>query len=860
MKGLNGRILCWHSQRLYRKIRIPFDYPKLKGLTMFKYVLISIMLTLFVTCASYSSDSNIRAVDKPDTKAGNDFYVGNRVPLTPSPLIKLPVGAIEPSGWVRRQLELQADGFHGHLTEISQFLKKEGNAWLSPTGEGDHGWEEPAYWLKGFSNCGYILRDERIIKESKIWIEAALASQKEDGWFGPDKGRKGAATRLEGRSDLWPNMIMLFCLQDYYDFTGSKDKRVIELMTKYMKYLMTVPEDQFLVGYWPKMRGGDLLYSVYWLYNRTGDKFLLELAEKVHRHTAEWERDVINWHNVNMSQGFGEPGTFFIQSKNPTHLQAAERNWQKIRDMYGQVPGGMFGGDENCREGYTDPRQAVETCGMVEMMLSHETLLTISGDVIWADRCEDVAFNSLPAAFTADLKALHYLTSPNMILCDRHSKSPGLQNGGPMLLFDPHDHRCCQHNTGHGWPYYAEHLWLATPGNGLAAVLYAASKVKAKVGDGTEVIITEETRYPFEEGIEFTVKTDKSVRFPLYLRIPGWCKNPKLLINNKTSKVSGKGSYIEINRKWADGDKVELNLPMEISLRTWTKNNNSVSVDRGPLTYSLKIGEKYVRQGGTDEWPAWEIHPTTPWNYGLVLNKKNPASSFKVVSKHWPSDNQPFKFDAAPIELRAKGKRIPEWQKDHLGLVGILQPSPVKSNEPTENITLIPMGCARLRISSFPTIGSGPNAHQWKKPPKTIPATASHCWESDTVAALSDKVLPQSSNDHSIQRMTFWPQKGTTEWVQYDFERPTKISGSAAYWFDDTGNGGCRVPKSWRLLYKDGNNWKQAPNLGECCYGVEKDKFNSVSFNPVQTIALRLEVQLQQDFSAGILEWQVDTE
>ncbi len=289
---------------------------------MSKYTFISMMLIVTFAGVAFSGDTSIRVVDKPDAEMGNDFYVGNRAPLMPSPLIKLPVGAIEPAGWVRRQLELQADGFHGHLTEISRFLIKEGNAWLSTGGEGQHGWEEPPYWLKGFSNCGYILRNERMISESMIWIEAALRSQKADGWFGPDKGRKGAATRLQGREDLWPNMIMLFCLQDYYEFTG--DKRVIELMTNYMKYLTTVPEDRFLVGYWPKMRGGDLLYSVYWLYNRTGDKFLLELAEKVHRHTAEWEKDVINWHNVNMSQGFGEAGTFYIQSKNPNHLQAEE--------------------------------------------------------------------------------------------------------------------------------------------------------------------------------------------------------------------------------------------------------------------------------------------------------------------------------------------------------------------------------------------------------------------------------------------------------------------------------------------------------------------------------------------------------
>jgi len=677
-------------------------------------MLVAVVLVVLFAGVGFCGNTDIRIVERPNTQMKNDFYVGNRPPLLPSPLIKLPVGAIEPKGWVRRQLELQRDGFHGHLTVISQFLKKEGNAWLSPAGEGDHGWEEPPYWLKGFSNCGYILRDQRMIGESKLWIEAALAGQKEDGWFGPDKGRKGAATNLEGREDLWPNMIMLFCLQDYYEFTG--DERVIALMTNYMKYLTTVPEDRFLVGYWPKMRGGDLLYSVYWLYNRTGEKFLLELAGKVHRRTAEWQDDVINWHNVNMSQGFGEPATFYMQSYNPAHLEAAERNWSKIREMYGQVPGGMFGGDENCRPGYSGPRQAVETCGMVEMMLSHEILLAISGDPKWADRCEDVAFNSLPAAFTPDLKALHYLTAPNLILCDSQNKSPGVQNKGPMFLFNPHIHRCCQHNTGHGWPYYAEHLWLATPGNGLAAALYAPCEVKAKVGDGAAVTIVEQTRYPFEDTIEFTVKTSEPVRFPLYLRIPGWCKTPEVTMNGKMLEMFGSRAYIEINRQWTDGDKIELRLPMEIKLRKWAKNQNSVSVDRGPLTYSLKIGEKYVREGGTDQWPAWEIHPTTAWNYGLVLDENEPGSSFEMVRKMWLVDDQPFEANAAPIELRAKAKKIPAWQKDYLGLVGTLQPSPVRSDEPIETVALIPMGCARLRISAFPTIGDGPDAHEWTAP------------------------------------------------------------------------------------------------------------------------------------------------
>ncbi len=399
-------------------------------------------------------------VDRPDTLRRNDFYVSNREPLEPNPLLKLPIRAIEPRGWLRKQLELEAAGFTGHLTEISRFLRKEGNAWLEPK-KGKHGWEEVPYWLKGYANLAFVLDDEALLRETKVWIEAAIRSRQADGWFGPESNR----TRLKGNPDLWPNMIMLFCLQDYYDYTG--DRRVIDLLTKYFKHLTTIPDEKFLPGYWDRIRAGDQLYSILWLYNRTGEVWLLDLAHKTHHNAARWDEDVINWHNVNIAQAFGEPATYWMLSKEPSHRQAACRNWQKVRDLYGQVPGGMFGADENARPGRNDPRQAIETCGIVEEMLSDETLVWITGDLRWADRCEDVVFNSLPAALTADLKALRYLTAPNMVLSDRQSKSPGLENGGPMLHMNPHGHRCCQHNWGHGWPYYAQHLWFATPDNAL---------------------------------------------------------------------------------------------------------------------------------------------------------------------------------------------------------------------------------------------------------------------------------------------------------------------------------------------------------------------------------------------------------
>ncbi|HEV2970615.1 MAG TPA: beta-L-arabinofuranosidase domain-containing protein [Pirellulales bacterium] len=638
-----------------------------------------------------------------------NLYTSSREPLEPSRLIKLPIGSIVPRGWLRGQLELEARGLTGHLTEISPWCRFEKNAWTDTEGHGHSGWEELPYWLKGYGDLGYVLRDQAIIDEARRWIEAVLTSQRDDGWFGP----RSLLTSLDGKADLWPNMPMLNVVQSYYEY--SNDPRVLPFMTKYFRWELACPEKDFLVGYWPKIRGGDNLESVYWLYTRTGDPWLLDLADKIHRRTADWASGVINWHGVNIAQGFREPGVFYQQAKDSKFLAAAERNYRAVMDLYGQVPGGGYGADENCRPGFGDPRQGFETCSMVEFMHSFEMLTKISGDPRWSDRCEDVAFNSLPAAQTPDLKALHYLTSPNMVQLDKGNKSPGIENGGTMFSYSPLEvYRCCQHNVSHGWPYYAEELWLASSDGGLCASLYAASEVTAKVADGAEVKVVEESDYPFSDAIQLKIAATKPVRFPLYLRVPGWCGKPAVGINAEPKPIDAQpDSYIAINRTWRDGDLVRLQLPMKVGVRKWPKNHDSVSVDYGPLTFSLAIGERWSRYGGSDQWPEQEVFAATPWNYGLVLDDQDPSKSFEVVRNAGPIARQPFTADAAPVRIKAKGRRIPQWQQDPNGLIQPLQASPAQSKEPIETISLIPMGAARLRIAAFPTVGDGGGTHAW---------------------------------------------------------------------------------------------------------------------------------------------------
>jgi len=670
-----------------------------------KNLLVVSIFILGVSITSYAQ-VNYTIVNSIPLNEGKINYVGNKQPLVPQSLIKLPVGSIKPEGWLRTQLELQKNGLNGHLEEISAWLQKNDNAWLKSGGK--WGWEEVPYWLRGYAGVAYLLNDKDMLKESRIWIEAILKSQRSDGNFGP-------YTENDGAQDFWPNMIALWILQSYYEYTN--DQRVIDFMTKYFHFQLTIPDNKFLKDYWGNSRGGDNLWSVVWLYNRTGDSDLLKLADKLHRCTADWTKStqLPNLHNVNVAQGFREPATYYLFKKDKKMLESSYNIQSLIRRAFGQVPGGMFGADENARPLFFDPRQGTETCGFAEQMASDEIMLLITGDSYWAENCEDIAFNSYPAALMPDYKSLRYITSPNMVVCDSKSHSPGINNAGPFLCMNPFSSRCCQHNHGFAWPYYTEHLVLATPDNGVASIMFNSCEAKMKVADNKEIIIKETTDYPFDTEIKYTVMTKKEVEFPFYIRIPKWTKNAKAEVNGTVINVDlVPGKFLCLKRKWNNNDKVKILFPMEISYRTWQVNKNSVSVDYGPLTLSLKIKERYVEkvstetaiwdsqwQKGVDEskWPSFEIYPASPWNYAL----KTTSDIILKEKKHLLPNVNPFTQENIPLVFEAKGRIVPSWTLDEYNLCGVLPYENALKSPSLDNIELIPMGAARLRISAFPT-------------------------------------------------------------------------------------------------------------------------------------------------------------
>ena len=658
-----------------------------------------------------SAQNSVTVTDKPAVGT-NTNYPGFKAPLQSAPLIKLPVGKVQPKGWLRKYLELQKDGLNGKLGTVSAWLDKNNNQWLSDVG--DHGWEEVPYWLRGYCSLAYILDDEEMKRESQVWFDAVLANLKDDGFLGPHNYENG-------NPELWAQMVMLWALQTYYEHSG--DQRVLDAMTDYFKWEMNVPDSQFLKGLWQEKRGGDNLWSVLWLYNRTGDDSILPLIDKLHRNTSDWtmKDDLPNWHGVNVAQGFREPATYYMYTGDSDMLNATYNAFDTMRRRYGQMPGGMYAADENAREGYFDPRNGAETCAMVEQMASDEILMGITGDPFWADHCENVALNSFTAAMTPDMKALRYITSANMAISDEKLHGPSIDNNlRGMLSMSPFSSRCCQHNHGMGWPYYAEHLVMATADGGLATMLYAANETSALVADGKNVTLTETTNYPFDDTVTLTLNTEDAVAFPMYLRIPEWAEGASVKVNGVAQPAAdAAGKYVCLNREWKDGDVVELTMPMSVSANVWQQNKGSVSVNYGPLTLSLKIDEisephdsrdkDFVQddshwQEGVDAslWPCYVLRPGSDWNYALKVDKDNLPVEFSVVKKDWPADDFPFTLESVPLEFHAKGVQIPSWGYDETGMTDLLPTKYAERSNTETPLTLVPMGAARLRIAAFP--------------------------------------------------------------------------------------------------------------------------------------------------------------
>ena len=626
--------------------------------------------------------------------AADPSAVPNRGPLRPTPLVRLPVGAVKADGWLRTQLELARDGLTGHAEQVIPELGPN-SRWLG--GKRGDDWEKGPYYVKGLVALAYTLDDAGLKQKAQKWVDWSIASQRPDGQFGPTSN-----------ADWWPRMVMTYALRQYAEATG--DPRVVPMLVKFFRFAAAdLPKHP--LKEWAKARAGDLIDTAFWTYNRTGDPACLTAADLLHRQAYDWTDilehnrflqfgdDYMPKHAVNVAQAMKMPPVWAQRSDATADKDAFAVGMRHLLGM-SSLPLGVTTGTEHLAG--RSAAQGVETCTVVEQMLSDETAVAILGDASIADLLERTAFNAMPGSMTKDLKRYQYYTPTNNVTAVRgplgfnQDYADGLMPG-PVSGFP-----CCCYNLHMGWPMLAEHSWMATADGGLAAVVYAPTTVHAKLPAAGDVTVAEATDYPFEPDVHLTVSVAKAARFPLQLRVPDWCDGATIAVNGQPQPKPAAG-WVTLDRTWADGDRVDLTFPMAV--RTVPGGvNGSVSLARGPLVFSLKMEQhERVAKPGPDGFTQLELTSPTPWNVALAIDPAHPA--VEVITRPMPAGN-PFEPDASPVSLAVPARRIPAWGMAWTGRMANDPPvSPVTSDEPEQTVTLVPFGAQTLRVTAFPYLG-----------------------------------------------------------------------------------------------------------------------------------------------------------
>ncbi len=623
--------------------------------------------------------------------------VTNKAPLLATPFVPLPLGSVRPQGWLLTQCELQRDGLTGNAEAVYAADLGTNSAWLG--GSGDN-WEKSPYYFKGLVPLAYTLNDAGLKAKAQKWMEWLLDHQGADGYLGPISN-----------NDWWPRMVATYALKDYYEATG--DARVPNVLSNYFRYMrLNLPGRP--LNEWGKARAGDEMEVALWLFNRNGDTNLRTLVNLLRQQAYDWPgimmsnsfmlhgTDFQPKHNVNVEQALKMPAIYYQVSKLASDRDALNLGLDHLMREHG-LSCGINGGTEFLSGNASV--QGVELCSVVEAMLSLETAVRITGDASLADRLEMISFNALPAGLTPDIKGLQYYILPNNVTAIHggHGYNQDYDTGtlpGPNSGFP-----CCRFNFHMGWPKFVQNSWAATSDGGLAAMAYAPTVVNVLVA-GQQVQITEETSYPFEEQIRLRISVSNAVAFPLKLRIPGWCSNATVTVNGRLQSGVRAGTFLSLSNIWNNGDLVVLNFPMPV--QTQSGPSHSVAINRGPLVYSLRIGENWTVRtpdplaSGFDEY---EIRATTPWNYALQLDPANPGASLTFSNVTTPAN--PFDPAQNQPTLTASAKKIPNWtigwRKTHA-----FEPplSPVVSTNAIESVSLVPFGSQHLRVSWFPYLGT----------------------------------------------------------------------------------------------------------------------------------------------------------
>jgi len=553
-----------------------------------------------------------------------------------------------------------------------------------------------------------LLGDIRLIGKARRWIDYILEHQHGDGWLGPKKDpHEGTG---EVMLDPWPLFVLFKVFTQWQEVTG--DARIIPALLRCAARMAELLEEKPLHS-WGRMRWADLVLSLHWLYERTGQAWLLDLAATARTQGYDWhghfedfqytektdpdwlaaqsEEDCLPLHGVKNAMGVKSGAVWARQSGRWADAQNSLRAVAVLEKYHRQVTG-MFSGDEHLAG--TSPVQGTETCTVAEYLFSLEQMLAQTGEAALGDRLERIAYNALPAALSKEMWARQYDQQPNQVLLSRDERA-WVSNGPDSNLFSLEGNfGCCTANFHQSWPKFVSHAWMRTE-DGLAATLYGPCIVQTNIS-GAAVTITEDTRYPFGGEILLTIGTDRPADFFLSLRVPAWAEEAVIEINGVRQSAPRTGTFHALRRTWQDGDRVRLTLPLTV--RREARAGGAVSLLRGPLVLALAIGEQFERVGGTPPAADWAVSPTTPWYYALIGGGLNAIGEIHEASL----SPLPWSRQSPPVSMTMSAQRV-VWALEH-NSAAPPPPDPVPEDGRAETVTLIPYGSTTLRIAEFPVI------------------------------------------------------------------------------------------------------------------------------------------------------------
>ncbi|MGI5959195.1 MAG: beta-L-arabinofuranosidase domain-containing protein [Massiliimalia sp.] len=593
---------------------------------------------------------------------------------------------LKPSGWLKRQLEIQAKGLSGNLHKIWPDIRD--SAWIGGDREG---WERVPYWLDGLIPLAYLLEDEELIQTAKTYIDAILSRQQEDGWICP------CSLEERGTYDMWAAILIAKVLTVYADC--SKDER-IEPALKKLLYQFYHHIDGHTLFNWGSDRWFEALIAIFWLYERSPEDWLLQMVHKLQIQGIDWKQVIRSgiakvperrWthltHVVNLAMMLKSQALMSrLTGENPEEF--AMEALELLESLHGMAVG-HFTGDE-CLAG-DSPIQGSELCSVAEAMYSYEWLFAVSGNPHWLDRLEKLAFNALPATITPDMWAHQYDQMTNQVECSILPEDHVVfgTNGPESHLFglEP-NFGCCTANFNQAWPKFALSTFFRQKGGILSAAL--APSCVSTVMDGVPVTCTLDTQYPFRNTLTYTITADAPVTFTLSIRIPVFAS--QAFVDGAPAKP---GSFFSVHQEWNGTQTVTVQLEFETHMEQ--RPRDMVCVWRGPLLYSVAIqerweGREYTKDGVERKAPYCDycVYPESKWNYAYVSDK------FEVTEREFDA---PFSTKQPPVMLTASMAEIP-WGF-HNGTCDPEPESRIPSGAP-QSVTLIPYGCTNLRMTEVP--------------------------------------------------------------------------------------------------------------------------------------------------------------